>query len=775
MATITNIITTNEISSKAAEIYRKESGGIYYVCYHCGIHLNNIADTLAHIEFHFSTTNDIKIDQEPLDIVDIKCELLDDAQEVVDASQLEQIFIDCSNKSILMNEQQCVKTDASNNDSEETVPQTLAMTRENYEYIEGHYKLKCLYCFSMFKKFTKLEQHLIKHTNDPLPNVTNGLTTKAQYSFQCIACPLEFYDSSSSRQHVKDFHNPQPNKCIPCGRKFVSTQLLKDHMCTAHTKGDLTAETNKHKEGEVNSKALLSQYNTYLCILCDQSFTGTLNLMEHTFVHFNLKVFSCLQCPAHFQRLATFNNHMNKKHSLNMDQEVYNIRCRFCSEKMDNLFEFVTHSFTHHLDEGDRNNSDLDSSFNYDCRFCFKNFTKWKDSHLHLKEHSKDELPKGLPPALPAMNSRCFSERAKSGMHRSELLYNCFDCTKTLCGSFEARNHLTTEHKHSASNRNDTIQYNTISKSIWCYDCDNVFNSQFDLMKHRLMHFNVRPYTCTVCSKTFSVSRNATLHMIKFHHVKPDANYSQLDCHYCQAQFTGEVDFITHMFNDHLYVNFNINEDLDGQCKYECIYCKKVVTERNLMDQHLDIHKSETIAVVDTGRTSDESSLNALRHKVEFMYRCVHCSKRFRLPHPASEHAKYKHKTENLERRQKNKKPTTRDSHCNLCNITFLTWRSMLNHRAKLHPETHKKDRYKNRPTYYCSTCGKAYQDRGNLNQHEETHARLQSYTCDICDKSYRTKNYIRIHLLSHFGQKNFVCDQCGRSFYSVRYSLDVI
>lgn len=778
MDTITTVHST-----KAAEIYRKDCGGIYYVCFHCGIHLNNIADTLVHIQFHFTSSDKVKTDEAPLDIVDIKCELLEDvlddvSQEVLEPSQLEQIFIDCS-KSTPVNEAHSLQFNTTTY-TVLPVQQTSAVTKENSSDMEGHFEWKCLYCLSLWNKFSKLKQHLRMHTKDPLPFIIHSAKdgeynspTKIQYSFKCNLCPAEFYDSSSSRQHIKDYHDPEPIRCIPCGRKFVSTQLLKDHMSSFHTNGTTqgtTVDSNEQKDLQIESttNTLLSQYNTFLCILCDKTFHGTLNLMQHTFVHFNLKSFSCPQCPAKFLRMATIKDHMVKKHSSNMDEHIFNIQCRFCNDKVENLFEFVTHTFTNHLDEGDRNNSDLDSIFNYDCRFCYKNFTKWNDAYQHLAVHSKDELRKLISTATDT--TRNLSERAKS-MYRSEYLYNCNGCTKTLCGSFEARNHWKTEHKQTMiveNNKNQISKKNSKKEFLKCHDCEGSFCSQLSLMKHRLKHFNVRPYRCMVCAKQFSVSRNATMHMKNIHHMDQDANFSQLDCHYCQAEFTEETNFITHMFNDHLYVRFNIEADLDGQCKYECLYCKEVINIRSEMSKHLLIHQNDTITEVKTDETSAEASMNALRHNVEFMYCCMLCPKKFRLPYTASEHVRYKHKAENSDKRKKEKKSTTRDTHCYLCNITFLTWRSMLNHRAKRHPETHKKDRHKNRPTYYCSTCGKAYQDRGNLNQHEETHNRLQSYTCDICNKSYRSKNYIQTHMLSHTNEKNFICEHCGRSFYSV-------
>lgn len=778
MATTTEEYSTHEMSSsKAAEIYRKDCGGIYYVCYHCGVNFSGIADTLAHIEYHFLSPDTNKLDPASMDIDDIKCELLDNvSQEVVDSSQLEQIFIDC-NKSMSLKDEQCVRIETA---SFTILPVQQSSAMPNYTDMEGHFEWKCLYCMRLWKKFTKLKQHLRKHMKDPLPMVMHqspadkeySSSIRVQYSFKCTLCPAEFYDSSSSWQHATDCHDPEPNKCFPCGKKFVSTQLLKDHKSTVHVNGGMAqttvVEAAKDQEKEINSNALLSQYNTFLCILCNKTFNGTLNLMQHTFVHFNLKNFNCSKCPAKFQRMATIKDHMMKKHSETMDDQTFNMQCQFCSDKVENLFDFVTHTFTNHLDEGERNNSDLDLMFNYDCRFCFKNVSKWNEAYKHLQVHAKDELSKSIPATIST--TRCLSERAKSGLYRCEFLYNCNNCTKTLCGSFEARNHWITEHKQSENKERDdnqTLQKNTKKGCLTCHDCGDVYYSQFTLMKHRLMHFKVLPYRCVVCAKQFSVSRNATTHMTKIHHMAADANFRQLDCHYCETEFSEEIQFITHMYNDHLYVNFDIEENLDGQCTYECLYCKEMITQRSQMSQHLKIHENETIPM-DTEKASAESSMNALRHQVEFMYCCVYCPKKFRIPHPASEHVRYKHKTGKNSIVKKDTQPTARDTTCGLCNITFLTYRSMLNHRAKRHPETHNKDRYKNRPTFYCSTCGKAYRDRGNLNQHEETHARLQSYTCDICNKTYRSKNYIQTHMFSHTNEKNFICEHCGRSFYSV-------
>lgn len=198
MAAVTKINAANDISSsKAAEIYREDSGGIFYVCFHCGVTLENISDTLIHIETHFSSQTKIETD-ESVDMIDVKCELYDDTV-VVNPTQLEQIFVDCSNKMNLMNEEESLRMETSDILRDQ---QTLSVPSENLSDMEGLFEWKCLYCGTLFKKFVKLKLHLLKHISDPLPSVALETTEneknsiKVEYAFKCTLCSSEFYDSS---------------------------------------------------------------------------------------------------------------------------------------------------------------------------------------------------------------------------------------------------------------------------------------------------------------------------------------------------------------------------------------------------------------------------------------------------------------------------------------------------------------------------------------------------------------------------------------------------
>ncbi|KAJ6635034.1 PR domain zinc finger protein 10 [Pseudolycoriella hygida] len=277
------------------------------------------------------------------------------------------------------------------------------------------------------------------------------------------------------------------------------TKLLKNHILSV---------ISPDCPDTIRQMDAVNAINSNMCIFCHKICNGTSHLMQHIFQHYNVKSFGCFKCSEKFQEVSAFRKRMMNKHCVDIYQQ--NFQCQFCSETKQTLYDFVGHTFTNHLDERSRNNSDLDSKFCYDCPFCFEKFDKYKEASSHLNEHGADVLGK-----YTLSTTRNLSERAKSGLYTAELLYNCMYCTKTLCGSYEAR---------------------------------------------------LIPYRCLICGEQFRERWIANRHMIDIHAM--EAAVSKFDCRYCEAEFKNEIDFINHMFNDHLYINFNIEENLDGKCTY---------------------------------------------------------------------------------------------------------------------------------------------------------------------------------------------------------------
>ncbi|EDS35077.1 zinc finger protein [Culex quinquefasciatus] len=100
------------------------------------------------------------------------------------------------------------------------------------------------------------------------------------------------------------------------------------------------------------------------------------------------------------------------------------------------------------------------------------------------------------------------------------------------------------------------------------------------------------------------------------------------------------------------------------------------------------------------------------------------------------------------------------EKECKLCNATFRTLYSAVNHRRMVHPE-----QIKTLPELYCDICNKPFHGRRVLTQHKRTeHAKVTAtttqkkmYECSICRETFNT--------LSARGQRPYECSVCGFKF----------
>lgn len=66
---------------------------------------------------------------------------------------------------------------------------------------------------------------------------------------------------------------------------------------------------------------------------------------------------------------------------------------------------------------------------------------------------------------------------------------------------------------------------------------------------------------------------------------------------------------------------------------------------------------------------------------------------------------------------------------------------------------------------YRCGTCGKVFNQSGNLNRHRVVHTRERPFKCTICGKGFSQKSHVRTHQTVHTGVKAFQCNYCPKRF----------
>ncbi|CAG9536329.1 unnamed protein product [Cercopithifilaria johnstoni] len=140
-------------------------------------------------------------------------------------------------------------------------------------------------------------------------------------------------------------------------------------------------------------------------------------------------------------------------------------------------------------------------------------------------------------------------------MHGNERPFKCHVCNKTFKRPDDLKKHKLThgnertfkcamcdEAFKQCRYLKDHIKIHTdIEKILKCNVCGKVLKCYSNLLRHKLMHGNVRPHKCHVCNKTFKGSSNLKRHNLTH------GNVRLFECEMCDWKFTQKCNLNRHM------------------------------------------------------------------------------------------------------------------------------------------------------------------------------------------------------------------------------------
>uniref|UniRef100_A0A3B4UVK7 Zinc finger protein 271-like n=1 Tax=Seriola dumerili TaxID=41447 RepID=A0A3B4UVK7_SERDU len=234
-----------------------------------------------------------------------------------------------------------------------------------------------------------------------------------------------------------------------------------------------------------------------------------------------------------------------------------------------------------------------------------------------------------------------------------------------------------------------------------CGDCGKVFGRMYHLKRHIVTHrkaANGECYTCPDCQKNFAFPEDLNKHLEI--HERP---YS---CTRCDLAFSTLMELTEHMSTH------------EGEQPLNCPVCGRTFLNKNKLEKHLSIHSGERphlCSICGNGFPSAASlKLHIHIHTGEKPFQCSQCSKSFRSS-------------------------------------------SGLRLHSRQHMEV--------RPSYECPECGRTYGRMTELKMHQRYHTGDKPYTCTCCNKRFISKDKLNVHMRIHTGERPYSCPHCGQTF----------
>lgn len=283
----------------------------------------------------------------------------------------------------------------------------------------------------------------------------------------------------------------------------------------------------------------------------------------------------------------------------------------------------------------------------YVCNTCSAEYQNEEEIAMHVKKHEENFKCTICDQTF----KRVYDFGTHNYIHDEEKMFRC-----PLCSYKSPKRTGFLVH----------VNYVHLKKFMYmCDTCGKGFNDQVLFKEHDNEHLGIKPFSCIVCSKSFTYSRYLFTHQVRSHRVGIEGQLLPNQCPVCHKVFSKVVTLQKHFGERHIK-----NPHLPHVKKHLCDTCGKGFSQKNKLRVHYRVH---------TGIKP---------------YACTYCSKAFTKKDYLVMH----------ERVHSGEKPYS----CEYCGKCFSQGAPL-----RIHVRTHTGER-----PYVCQFCSAGFTSRGALNMH---------------------------------------------------------
>lgn len=451
--------------------------------------------------------------------------------------------------------------------------------------------LTCRVCNFVPKSRQEVENHLGSHPD-----------------LQCPICSKYFLKDTKVFEHMSVIHgtvNPaayasKKKQVISWRLNTVKRPSLRQYQCSRcdrrfKLKDSLKRHVSVCKERSPTERVMNA---ADVCAVCSRSFTTEEALQEHMLTHVKRTSWLCDICGLVLKSASNYRGHVARHDEF---AHEFKYQCNTCKKRFKLKNRFEDHVKKHEIQQqyicsscgksfhsinGLRQHEILHGERKLQCKFCPSRFHRRDHLRIHESSHTKSKAASSTDGRSGPVTARTFTCRF------------CVKDKNTVVrfpNMRELMKHYTDDHAYVRG----AIP---AAKKFDCDRCNKSFVNSTLLRHHHMWHAGLRPYTCSVCGAGFMVKERMRNHEMTHTNERPYL------CHVCGKGFRSR-----HVLKQHRVIHKDPSEF------FKCQYCDKSFSRIDNLRTHTRVHTGEK------------------------PWKCIHCSRQFRLRSDCTKHIQIAH------------------------------------------------------------------------------------------------------------------------------------